>query len=347
MFWNLSENARAPKTAKFMPQTNLAPLNQKSLDDRIITLTADESSARLDRFVVEALPELTRSAAQRLIDDSAVTVNSRPSKASYKIRPGDVIVVRIPPSLPAEAQAEAIPLDIVYEDADLIVINKPAGMVAHPAAGHASGTLVNAVLAHSPELRDVGEENRSGIVHRLDKDTSGLIIVAKNETAREHLQRQFKSRSVHKVYIALVEGHLTPPQGLIDVPIGGDKQQRKRMAAAIDGRPSQTAFKAVEFFDKGAQHYTLVEVRPQTGRTHQIRVHFAWLKFPIVGDTVYGRRRKTRLPVSRHFLHAQSLTFRLPSDGREVTLTAPLPPDLAAALESLRSARGRGDLAPT
>jgi len=308
------------------------------VQDRVITLTADESSARLDRFVVEALPELTRGLVQRLIDDGAVTVNDKPSKASYKIRPGDALVVHIPPPPPAGAQAESIPLDIVYEDAGLIVIHKPAGMVVHPAAGHTSGTLVNALLAHFPELRDVGEENRSGIVHRLDRDTSGLIIVAKTRAAHENLQRQFKSRSVAKVYVALVEGHLAPPQGLIDVPIGRDKQQRKRMAAILDGRPSRTAFKAVEFFDKGGQHYTLVEVRPQTGRTHQIRVHLAWLKFPIVGDTVYGRRRKTTLPLRRHFLHAQSLTFRLPSNGQEVTFTAPLPSDLAAVLESLRSA---------
>ena len=308
------------------------------MQDRVITLTADESSARLDRFVVEALPELTRGLVQRLIDDGAVTVNDKPSKASYKIRPGDALVVHIPPPPPAGAQAESIPLDIVYEDAGLIVIHKPAGMVVHPAAGHTSGTLVNALLAHFPELRDVGEENRSGIVHRLDRDTSGLILVAKTRAAHENLQRQFKSRSVAKVYVALVEGHLAPPQGLIDVPIGRDKQQRKRMAAILDGRPSRTAFKAIEFFDKGGQHYTLVEVRPQTGRTHQIRVHLAWLKFPIVGDTVYGRRRKTTLPLRRHFLHAQSLTFRLPSTGQEVTFTAPLPSDLAAVLESLRSA---------
>jgi 23S rRNA pseudouridine1911/1915/1917 synthase len=308
------------------------------MTDRLVTLTAEDSSARLDRFVVEALPELTRGAVQRLIKDGAVTVNGKPCKASYKIRPGDAIAVHIPSPPPTKAQAESISLDIVYEDADLIVINKPAGMVVHPAAGHASGTLVNAVLAHCPELRGVGEEMRSGIVHRLDKDTSGLILVAKNEAARENLQRQFKSRSVHKVYLALVEGHLAPPQGLIDVPIGRDKLQRKRMAAAAGGRPSRTEYKAIEFFDQGAKHYTLVRARPQTGRTHQIRVHLAWMKFPIVGDTVYGRRRKTTLPLRRHFLHAQSLTFRLPSDGREVTFTASLPSDLAAILESLRAA---------
>jgi 23S rRNA pseudouridine1911/1915/1917 synthase len=307
------------------------------LGDRIIPLTADSCSARLDRFIVEALPELTRGAVQRFIELGLVTVNGKPSKAAYKIRAGDAVVVRIPPPPPAEAQAQAIPLDIVYEDADLIVINKPAGMVVHPAAGHDSGTLVNAVLALAPELRDVGQEMRSGIVHRLDKDTSGLILVAKTEAARENLQRQFKSRSVHKVYIALVEGHLAPPQGLIDVPIGRDRLQRKRMTAMADGRPSRTAYKAIEFFDKGTRQYTLVEVRPQTGRTHQIRVHFAWMKFPIAGDRVYGRRRKTMLPLQRHFLHAQSLTFRLPSDEREVTVTAPLPPDLTVVLDTLRS----------
>jgi 23S rRNA pseudouridine1911/1915/1917 synthase len=308
------------------------------MTERIITLTADTSSARLDRFIVKAWPELGRGAIQGLIEQGAVTVNGRPSKAAYKIRVGDAIVMRVPPPPPAEAQAEAIPLDIVYEDADLIVINKPAGMVVHPAAGHDSGTLVNAVLAHAPDLRGVGEETRSGVVHRLDKDTSGLILVAKNLAARENLQRQFKSRLVHKVYLALVEGRLAPPQGLIDVPIGRDKQQRKRMGVAADGRPSRTAYRAVEFFQKDQRQYTLVEVKPQTGRTHQIRVHFAWLKFPIVGDTVYGRRRKTTLPLQRQFLHAQSLTFNLPSDGREVTFTAPLPPDLAAALETLRAA---------
>ena len=310
------------------------------MSDRTVTLTADNGAARLDRFIVEALPELTRGAIQRLIEGGLVTVNGKPSKAAYKIRPGDAIVVCIPPAPLAEAQAESIPLDIVYEDADLIVINKPAGMVVHPAAGHTSGTLVNAVLAHCPDLRGVGDAQgvRSGIVHRLDKDTSGLIIVAKSEAARDNLQRQFKSRNVAKVYVALVEGRLAPPQGLIDVPIGRDKQQRKRMTVVADGRPSRTAYKAAEFFGRTSKQYTLVEVKPQTGRTHQIRVHFAWLKFPIVGDTVYGRRRKTTLPLQRHFLHAQSLTFRLPSDGREVTFTAPLPPDLSAVLEQLRSA---------
>jgi 23S rRNA pseudouridine1911/1915/1917 synthase len=307
------------------------------VNDRIVSLTADDRATRLDRFIVEALPELTRGAVQRLIEEGAITVNGRPSKAAHKPRSGDVIVARIPLPPSVETLAQAIPLDIVYEDADLMVVNKPAGMVVHPAAGHDSGTLVNAVLAHCPELRGVGEEVRSGIVHRLDKDTSGLILVAKNEAARENLQSQFKGRNVAKVYLALVEGYLAPPQGLIDVPIGRDKQQRNRMAAVAEGRPSQTAYKAIEFFDAQPVPYTLVEVRPRTGRTHQIRVHFAWMGFPLAGDRVYGRRRPKRaLPLQRHFLHAQSLTFRLPSDGREVTLTRPLPSDLASVLQELR-----------
>jgi len=286
--------------------------------------------------LVEALPTLTRGAVQRLIEEGAVTVNGKPSKPAYKTRVGDTVVVHLPLPAPTQAQAETILLDILYEDADVIVINKPAGMVVHPAAGHDSGTLVNAVLAHCPDLRGVGEEMRSGIVHRLDKDTSGLILIAKTEVAREHLQKQFKGRSVRKVYVALVEGHLSPPLGVIDVPIGRDKDQRKRMGVAHDGRPSRTAYKALEFFSVEQRPYTLVEVRPQTGRTHQIRVHLAWMKFPIAGDTVYGRRRKTQLPLARQFLHAQSLTFCLPSDGREVTFTTPLPPDLAHVLEMLR-----------
>jgi len=306
------------------------------VSEQIVTLTADSNATRLDRFVVQALPELARSAVQRLIEEGRVTVNGKTGKSAYRVRAGDVLVIHVPPPRPAEAQAQVIPLDIVYEDADLIVINKPAGMVVHPAAGHDSGTLVNALLSHCPELRGVGEEMRWGIVHRLDKDTSGLILVAKTGAARENLQRQFKNRSVAKVYLALVEGHLTPPQGLIDVPIGRDKVRRKRMTVVPDGRPSRTMYKAIEFFVKSQRSYTLVEVRPQTGRTHQIRVHLAWLKFPVVGDTVYGHRRKTTLPLKRHFLHAQSLTFRLPSDGREVTFTAPLPSDLASVLEALR-----------
>lgn len=299
--------------------------------ERCITLSATEPGQRLDKFIAEAVSELSRMAVQRLIAEGRVTVNGRISKPAYKLNRGDEIIIHIPPPAPTELAPEAIPLDIVYEDADLIVINKPAGLVVHPAAGHTAGTLVNAVLAHCPDLGGVGGELRPGIVHRLDKDTSGLIIVAKHDAALQALQRQFKTRAVSKVYLALVEGVLAPPHGIIQAPIGRDKSQRKRMAVTPDGRPAVTEYKTIESF----KNYTLVEARPRTGRTHQIRVHFAWLQFPLAGDRVYGRRKQT-LPLERHFLHAHQLTFRLPSAGRAVTLSAPLPADLTAVLDLVR-----------
>ncbi len=298
---------------------------------RLITLTINEPGQRLDKFVAGAVPELSRMAAQRLIEAGRITVNGQANKPAYKLAAGDEIAVHIPPPEPVDIVPEQIPLDIVYEDADLLVVNKPAGLVVHPAAGHTSGTLVNAVLAHCPDLTGIGGQVRPGIVHRLDKDTSGLIIVAKHDAAHQALQCQFKSRTVAKVYLALVEGQLAPPRGIIDAPIGRDKQQRKRMAVTPDGRPAVTEYKTIEQF----KQYTLVEAQPRTGRTHQIRVHFAWLKFPLAGDGVYGLR-KQRLPLTRHFLHAHKLSFLLPSDESRKTFTAPLPPDLESVLAQLR-----------
>ncbi len=309
------------------------------MTERTVILSVPKAGQRLDKFVAEALADLSRTAVQRLIDDGDITVNGQPSKPAYKLGQGDRIAVRIPPAAPTDVQPQAIPLDIVYEDADLLVINKAAGMVVHPAAGHNEGTLVNAVLAHCPDLAGVGGQVRPGIVHRLDKDTSGLIVVAKHDAAHHALQRQFKARTVSKVYLALVEGNITPPQGIIEAPIGRDKLQRKRMAVTPDGRPATTEYKTIESFE----NYTLVEARPRTGRTHQIRVHFAWLQFPLAGDHVYGRRKQKQLPwpaplgrLARHFLHAHTLSFQLPSDGRMVIFSAPLPPDLEAVLQGLR-----------
>ncbi len=299
--------------------------------ERSITLSVAEGGQRLDKFVTEALADLSRAAVQRLIAGGLLNVNDHPSKAAYKLNTGDIITVRIPPPEPSELTPEAIPLDIVYEDADLVVINKPAGLVVHPAAGHTSGTLVNAVLSHCPDLAGVGGTLRPGIVHRLDKDTSGLIVVAKHDAAHQALQRQFKARSVDKLYLALVEGQPIPPQGIIDAPIGRDRAQRKRMAVVPDGRPAVTEYKTIERFDK----HSLIEAHPRTGRTHQIRVHLAWLKFPLVGDRVYGFRHPS-IPINRHFLHAHSLSFDLPADGRRMTFIAPLPPDLEAILAELR-----------
>jgi len=264
-----------------------------------------------------------------------VSLGGRAVKASQRLEGGEQVVVLLPELEETGLVAEPIPLDILYEDSDLLVVNKPAGMVVHPAAGHETGTLVNAVLAHCPELPGVGGERRPGVVHRLDKDTSGLILVAKNDQALWYLQRQFKKREVGKVYLALVDGRFPQKEALIDAPIGRDPRNRKKMAVIPPGssasaRPAQTDVAIVEFYGD----YTLLECRPLTGRTHQIRVHLAFAGYPIVGDLVYGRR-KQRLPLNRQFLHAAELSFRRPSDERQLTLRASLPADLQAVLEDL------------
>ncbi|MGB9594220.1 MAG: RluA family pseudouridine synthase, partial [Anaerolineae bacterium] len=268
--------------------------------ERRIVLQAERGGVRVDKYVAEAVPDLSRAAVQRLIDEGRILVNGAVVKASYRLEPGDAISVEIPPPVDVSIAPEPIPLDVVYEDADILVVNKPAGMVVHPAFGHASGTLVNAVLAHCPDLAGVGGELRPGIVHRLDKDTSGLIVVAKGDAALRDLQAQFKGREVQKAYLALVEGHVSPPTGLIDAPIGRDPRARKKMAVVPrGGREAQTEYRALEFYDA----HTLVEAHPLTGRTHQIRIHMAFIGHPIVGDPVYGfRKQRTKAP--RLFLHA-------------------------------------------
>lgn len=301
------------------------------MEGREVTFTADEGGERLDRVIVARLSDLSRAQAQRLIKAGAVTVNGRPSKPSYRVQVGDEVVVHVPAKISKPVAPEDIPLDIIYEDEALLVVNKPAGMVVHPALGHTSGTLVNAVLARCPQVVDVGGPDRAGLVHRLDKDTSGLILVAKDEATRAALQRQFKRRQVAKTYLALVEGPVQPREGIIEAPVGRDKRQRKRMAVVRSGREARTMYRAIEYF---AGH-TLLEVRPHTGRTHQVRVHLSWLGYPIVGDTVYGRRRQ-RLLHGRHFLHAARLRFTHPATGEEVEFEASLPPELATVLKRLR-----------
>ncbi|MCC7353788.1 MAG: RluA family pseudouridine synthase, partial [Anaerolineae bacterium] len=268
---------------------------------------------------------------QRLLDGGFITVNGALPKASHQIKAGDYIQVRFPPPVPSTVQPEPIPLRVVYEDSDLLVIDKPAGMVVHPAPGHKAGTLVAAVLAHAPDLAGIGGTQRPGIVHRLDKDTSGLILVAKNDAAYRYLQDQFKSRSVHKVYLALLEG--TPPteRGRVEAPIGRDPRHRQRMAVTMGGREAVTEYRLVTRY----AGYTLVAAEPKTGRTHQIRVHFSWLGHPVVGDAVYGRRASA-LDCPRQFLHAHRLGFRLPSNGSHVEFESPLPVDLLAVLARLR-----------
>jgi len=299
--------------------------------ERVIELRVAEAGQRIDKYIAAEVPDLSRSLIQRLIKEGLVTVNGAMTKASYRVKAGDEISIRVPPPEETELVAEHMPLDIVYEDQDIIVVNKPAGMVVHPAYGHRSGTLVNAILAHCPELAGLDGTQRPGIVHRLDKDTSGLIIVAKNEAAKQSLQRQFKGREVKKVYLALVEGRLEPQRGIIEAPIGRDPKRRKRMAVVPGGREARTEFRVLERFPA----HTLVEVEPKTGRTHQVRVHFTFIGHPVAGDRVYGFR-KQRLELERQFLHAQTLGFKLPSSGRYVEFTAELPEDLREILEGLK-----------
>lgn len=247
-----------------------------------------------------------------------------------------MIDVRVPPPQPLDVEPEAIPLRVVYEDKDLLVIDKPAGMTVHPAPGHARHTLVNALLAHCTDLSGVGGVLRPGIVHRLDKDTSGLLLVAKNDRAHADLSRQLKERSVDKRYLALVQGHLEQPEGVIEGAIGRDPRNRKRMAIVEGGRPARTAYRVREYLDG----LTLVEVAPSTGRTHQIRVHFAAAGHVIVGDALYG---KPSTLVGRQFLHAYRLGFRHPADGRPLAFESPLPADLEEALRLVREGRRDND----
>jgi len=289
---------------------------------------ADVSGARLDKFVGDRCPELSRTRAQKLITEGFITVNDRPAKPSLKLSVNDKVDITVPPESLPDLSPEAIPLKIVYEDTDLLVIDKPPGLAVHPAPGHPSHTLANAVLAYLPSLAEEGESLRPGIVHRLDKDTSGLIIVAKNRAAHENLSDQFKSRSVSKSYIVLVKGKLMPESGIIEAAIGRDPRNRQRMAVVSRGREARTEYHVLKYIGG----YSLLEIRPQTGRTHQIRVHLAAIGFPVVGDAAYG---VTSPRLSRQFLHASRLGFSLPSTGRRVEFTSPLPPYLEKVLSEL------------
>ncbi|MFC2011823.1 RluA family pseudouridine synthase [Chloroflexota bacterium] len=296
----------------------------------IYNLVVDEPGARLDKYVAEHYPELSRTQAQKLISDGYIKVNDRIAKAGHKLDTGDRLVISLPPTSPDTLSPEAIPLDILYEDDDLLVVNKPAGLTVHPAPGHSSHTLVNAILSHLPTLPDTGDWQRPGIVHRLDKDTSGVMLVAKNSAAYEYLTEQFKSRSVVKVYQVLVKGHLTPEDGIIDAPIGRDSRYRQRMAIVVEGegREARTTYHVTDY----PGGCTLLEVRPETGRTHQIRVHLAAIGYPVVGDKIYGVKSPY---LSRQFVHASRLGFTLPSTGDYVEFTSPLPPDLEQALKDI------------
>jgi 23S rRNA pseudouridine1911/1915/1917 synthase len=302
------------------------------LETSAFTVGPDEAGTRLDKVLVARLPGLSRARLQALIASGDVSVGDRPARAAHRVVAGEVVAVRVPAPAPALPAAEAIPLDVVYEDADLVVVNKPAGMVVHPAPGHASGTLVNALLAHCADLCGIGGELRPGIVHRLDKDTSGLLVVAKHERAHRFLAAQLKERQMDKRYLALVDGGPRVGSGTIEAPIARDPRHPQQMAARAGGRPATTRFRVVERF---ARH-TLLECKPITGRTHQIRVHLAAVGCPVAGDRVYGAKQPS-VALGRHFLHAARLTFRR-LDGALQTCAAPLPADLVACLDSLRLA---------
>ncbi len=305
------------------------------MDERLVELRFDSPQQdRLDHFLVENLPEFSRSRLQGMIKNELVTVNGEiAKKTGLKLGQGAQISVRILQSQPTDLQPEAIPLDIIFENDDVIVINKSAGMVVHPSAGHDSGTLVHAALAHAPKMEGIGGEIRPGVVHRLDKDTSGIIIMAKNDAALQSLQAQFMDRSVKKVYLALVDGAPPTPKGRVEAPIGRDPKHRKKMAILTPGkgRDAISEYKTLESF---ADH-TLLEVSILTGRTHQIRLHCAFLESPVTGDILYGHR-KQKVKVPRQFLHAARLVIILPHETKARTFKAPLPEELESVLVELR-----------
>jgi len=305
------------------------------VNDRVLNFHFDKKTPeRLDKFLVELLREFSRSRIQALIADGLVDVNGHAAKkAGQTLESGFNVTVRIPPPAPTDLIAENIPLDIVFENDDLIVVNKPAGMVVHPAAGHASGTLVNAVLGYEPDIEGIGGEERPGVVHRLDKETSGLILLAKNERAHRWLQDQFRLRKVEKTYLALVDGKPPTPSGRVEAYIGRDPSHRKQMAVVSEsrGREAIAEYKTVETF----ANHTLLEFHPLTGRTHQIRLHCAFLGCPIVGDEVYGRK-KPSVEINRHFLHAYRLKIILLGEKEPKAFEAPLPKELIEVLETLR-----------
>lgn len=318
-------------------QANHPPRGQVQLpvDEQSFVLPFRGSlQRRLDIFLVESLPRYSRSRLQGLIKDGLVSVDGIcATKAGQTVSPGAVIEVRVPATVPAPLAPESIALDVIFENDDVLVVNKPAGMVVHPAPGHASGTLVNAALGHAPTMEGIGGQERPGVVHRLDKATSGLILLAKNDRSLHWLQEQFRARKVDKSYLALVDGKPPTPAGRVEASIGRDAAHRKRMAIVPQGkgREATSEYRTRESF---AEH-TLLEFHPLTGRTHQVRLHCAFLGCPIVGDEVYGRKNPS-ISLGRHFLHAQAVCIRLPDQIEPTVFEAPLPADLLHILSMLR-----------
>ncbi|HUG40466.1 MAG TPA: RluA family pseudouridine synthase [Longimicrobiales bacterium] len=309
---------------------------------RRLDVPAEAAGERIDAHIAARLPDLSRSRVAQLIADGRVRLNGAVPRKSERVAAGDVVEVEVPPPEPSAVEPEAIPLDIIYEDRDLLVVNKPAGLVVHPAPGHRSGTLVNALLHHVTDLSGIGGVRRPGIVHRLDKDTSGLMIVAKHDRAHRRLAAALRRRDIRRDYLAACWGHLDADRQTVDAPIRRSPRDRKKMAVLEDGRRAVTHFRRVERWRAA----DLLEATLETGRTHQIRVHLAHIGHPVVGDPVYGgggargmsgtgrawaRELEARVP--RQFLHARRLVFEHPRTKAAMELEAPLPPDLAAAAD--------------
>ena len=308
---------------------------------RVLQIAAQEAGLRLDAYLASQVEGWSRARLQRLIESEDVLVNGKPAKPSYKLRADDEIEVELiaPPS--SVFTPEPIPIEVVHEDETLVVVNKPAGLVVHPAAGIHTGTLANGLAYHFQQLPDSGAGVRPGIVHRLDRDTSGLLVVAKTEAALEHLSDQFRDRTVFKSYVALVHGRVNTDTGRIDQPLARDASNRTRMAVVRGGRSALSLYRVRQRFNR----FTLLDVELKTGRTHQIRVHLAWLKHPVVGDETYGGGRDNTIQdaklrahvrnLGRHFLHAERLAFTHPQTHERVEFSSPLPPELTQLLTEI------------
>lgn len=296
-------------------------------------IVKENNQKRLDSYVTDKLSKVSRTTAQRLIEEEKILVNGKKQKASYKPEEGDVISIEIPEAKDVELKAQDIPVPVVYEDNDIIVVNKPKGMVVHPANGNPDGTLVNAILAMCKDsLSGIGGEIRPGIVHRLDKDTSGLLIVAKNDEAHMNMSKQIQERKVTKKYVALVRGVVAEDEATIDLPIARSTKDRKKMAVDPKGKNAVTHFKVLKRYD----NYTLLELKIDTGRTHQIRVHMSYIGYPVVGDEVYSNG-KNEFGVQGQMLHARYLQFKHPITGKELSLEAPIPEYFEDVLEKLKN----------
>ncbi|MCH4172511.1 MAG: RluA family pseudouridine synthase [Lactobacillus sp.] len=297
----------------------------------VLTYTVAADGERIDKALIAAFPQFSRSKIQHWLKNDAITVNAKLVKPKYKVKAGDQIVIQVPEPTPLAAKPENIPLDIVYEDRDVLVVNKPQGMVVHPSAGHADHTLVNALLYHT-DFEGINDQIRPGIVHRIDKDTSGLLMVAKNELAMKSLMAQLKAKTNERIYLAIVHGVIQEDTGVINAPIGRDPKDRKKQAIVADGRAAVTHFKVLERFEKS--RFTYVQCILETGRTHQIRVHMRYIGHPIAGDPLYGPKKT--LPGHGQFLHAAVLGFEQPRTGEHLRFEAPLPEIFQKTLDNLR-----------